>query len=106
MLLRFERPRPPIPWRRTLDLTGKKEPPTCLQVTVVAPESKFLIGQEDCLYLNVFTPYLPGGGVGLNLPVIVWIHGGAFCLGSSDSRLYGPELLLDYNVVLVTINYR
>ena len=104
--LRFAKPQPVKPWNRTLDLSGKREAPSCMQVNLIAPESKFLLGQEDCLYLNIYTPHLPGGGVGLNLPVIFWIHGGAFCLGDNDSRMYGPDLILDYNVVLVTINYR
>jgi len=104
--LRFERPKQVKPWRKTLDLTGKKESPTCLQVNVISPESKFLIGEEDCLYLNVFTPHLPENGVGLDIPVIVFIHGGAFCVGSNESRLYGPDYFLDHSVVLVTINYR
>lgn len=58
------------------------------------------------MYLNVYTPYLPGAGVDLLLPVIVWFHGGAFCVGSNESKLYGPDLLLDHGVVLVTVNYR
>ena len=37
---------------------------------------------------------------------MVWIHGGAFQLGSSLSDFYGPERLLDEDVVLVTLNYR
>jgi carboxylesterase type B len=40
------------------------------------------------------------------LPVIVYIHGGAFCVGSSDPRLYGPEYLIDKGIVYVSINYR
>lgn len=103
--LRFEKPQPAMPWQRTLD-AAKKESPACLQVNVMSPESRFFIGQEDCLYLNVFTPLIPGGGMSVLLPVIVWIHGGAFCVGSNDSKLYGPELILDHGVVLVSINYR
>ena len=107
-VLRFARPQPIKPWRKTLDVSGKKGSSECLQVNVVNPESKFLLGQEDCLYLNVFTPHLPGGGndIKLNLPVIVWIHGGAFCVGSNDSKIYGPDYFLEYGIVLVTINYR
>lgn len=39
-------------------------------------------------------------------PVMVWIHGGGFVAGSSHEILYGPDLLLQKNVVVVTLNYR
>lgn len=41
-------------------------------------------------------------------PVMVWIHGGAFMMGSGngDTDFYGPEYFLDKDIVLVTINYR
>lgn len=43
-----------------------------------------------------------------SLPVMVWIHGGAWFLGSGnfETDYYGPRYLLDRDVVLVTINYR
>ena len=40
------------------------------------------------------------------LPVIVFLHGGAFVVGSCESLLYGPEVLLDRDLVLVGVNYR
>lgn len=40
------------------------------------------------------------------LPVIVFVHGGAYVGGSGATALYGPELFLDKDVVLVTLNYR
>ena len=40
------------------------------------------------------------------LPVIFCIHGGAFIQGSGNSDFYGPEYLLQHNVVVVTCNYR
>lgn len=40
------------------------------------------------------------------LPVMVWIHGGAFAVGSGNSFLYGPDHLVGSGVVLVTLNYR
>lgn len=40
------------------------------------------------------------------LSVMVYIHGGAFCIGSSDPRLYGPELLIGEGLVFVSVNYR
>src|SRR5689334_798585 len=62
---------------------------------------------EDCLYLNVFTP---ARGVDQDddgdepLPVMVWIHGGALLVGESDD--YDPVRLVRQGVVVVTVNYR
>lgn len=57
---------------------------------------------EDCLYLNVYTPSAKG-----TRPVLVWIHGGAFFLGSGSQKAYNDPILATYgDVVLVTINYR
>lgn len=58
-------------------------------------------GEEDCLFLNVYTPNLVG-----NLSVMFWIHGGAFIIGDGNSLVYGPDLLLRENVIVVTMNYR
>jgi para-nitrobenzyl esterase len=58
---------------------------------------------EDCLYLNVWTPGVDGG----RRPVLVWIHGGAFVMGSGATRLYdGARLARRGDVVVVTLNYR
>jgi carboxylesterase type B len=43
---------------------------------------------------------------GAGLSVMVWFHGGAFTAGSGDTDMYGPQYLLDHDVVLVTVNYR
>ena len=40
------------------------------------------------------------------LPVMVWIHGGAFMSQSSNSTFFNPGFLLDKNIILVTMNYR
>ncbi|MAJ80813.1 MAG: hypothetical protein CMK30_05725 [Porticoccaceae bacterium] len=53
---------------------------------------------EDCLYLNVWTPNLQG-----NHPVMVWIHGGAFRNGNGN--ILG-DLLARHGVVVVSLNYR
>lgn len=58
-------------------------------------------GQEDCLFLNIYTPFLNKSA---NLAVIVYIHGGAFQLGGGHKS--GPQYLLDYNIIFCTINYR
>ena len=62
-----------------------------------------LRNSEDCLYLNIYTP-ARGGSVGL-LPVMVWIHGGGYFLGSG-STYNGTRLARQGGVVVVTINYR
>uniref|UniRef100_A0A182Q3X2 carboxylesterase n=1 Tax=Anopheles farauti TaxID=69004 RepID=A0A182Q3X2_9DIPT len=61
-------------------------------------------GSEDCLHLNVYTPKMLRHGD--PLPVMVFIHGGAFKYGSGNSDCYSPEPLLEQNVVVVTFNYR
>ncbi|KAK3932169.1 Venom carboxylesterase-6 [Frankliniella fusca] len=74
---------------------------------------------EDCLFLNVFTPadtfparevYSEDGGQAPEprplRPVLFWIHGGAFKLGDSNPDMITPDLFLDKNLVVVTINYR
>lgn len=63
---------------------------------------KQYIGDENCLFLNVYTPNLDGEF----LPVMVFIHGGAFLFGSGNSNLYGGDYLVEKDVVVVTINYR
>ena len=58
---------------------------------------------EDCLFLNVWTPAADDAA----RPVMVWIHGGAFTIGSGSEGLYsGAILAARGDVVVVTINYR
>ncbi|MFA5678817.1 MAG: carboxylesterase family protein [Pseudomonas sp.] len=57
-------------------------------------------GDEDCLYLNVYAP-----AEGEDLPVMVWMHGGAFILGSGGGE-YDPTRLVEKDVIVVTFNYR
>lgn len=64
-----------------------------------------LVGSEDCLYLNVYTPVHPGRAQ-KPLPVMVWIHGGAFSMDSGSENLYSPEYLIEKGVIVVTLNYR
>ncbi|HSW58787.1 MAG TPA: carboxylesterase/lipase family protein [Dehalococcoidales bacterium] len=58
---------------------------------------------EDCLFLNIYTPGLDDK----KRPVMVWIHGGAFSLGSGSMAMFrSGSLAKRGDVVLVTINYR
>jgi len=65
-----------------------------------------LNGQEDCLFINIFTPKIPQKNTEETelLDVIFYIHGGAFMFGRSN--FYGAKYLMDRNVVFVTFNYR
>jgi para-nitrobenzyl esterase len=94
--LRWKAPQPPEPWDSPLD--AKDIPPHCVQAMF-----GFQRGDEDCLYLNVYTadlePETP-------LPVMVWIHGGGFIVGHSWETTPGHHLAREGNVVVVSINYR
>ena len=57
---------------------------------------------EDCLYLNVWAP--PAGKQ--PHPVLMWVHGGAFVVGSASQPLYDGASLARRGVVVVTLNYR
>lgn len=66
-------------------------------------------GSEDCLFLNIYTPYLPTTKRNKSVlrPVMLWIHGGGFVGGSgSDPVFDGGNLASRGDVVVVTINYR
>nr|AEE62728.1 unknown [Dendroctonus ponderosae] len=59
-------------------------------------------GQEDCLYINVYTPDVNATG----LPVLVWIHGGTFLLYNSSYAKFAPDFFLEQDLVFVSFNYR
>lgn len=59
-------------------------------------------GDEDCLFINVYTPTLRNE----RLPVMVFVHGGAYTVGSADDSIYGADYFTGAGVVLVTMNYR
>ncbi len=105
--LRFRGPEPPRPWTEVADAT--EFGPACPQP--VFPNTPLDLGApqgEDCLRLNVWaSPDLqPGDGK----PVMVWLHGGAYVLGSGSQALYDGRRLAgsgsDVGVIVVTLNYR
>lgn len=97
--LRWRPPQPLAPWRDTRDaLAFGPDFPQAANARLRAPRQ-----DEDCLYLNVWTPTLDRGA---KLPVMVWIHGGGFTAGSgSDLRSDGARLC-DEGAVVVSFNYR
>lgn len=61
------------------------------------------IGNENCLHLSIYTRDIKPEKL---KPVMVWIHGGAFILGSNSKDFYNPEFLLRKDVCLIGVNYR
>uniref|UniRef100_A0A0P4VQD2 Carboxylic ester hydrolase n=1 Tax=Scylla olivacea TaxID=85551 RepID=A0A0P4VQD2_SCYOL len=99
--LRFKDPEPFQNWAHIGEASIPAAP--CIQFSSVAKKfgKNEELGKEDCLYLNVFTPKVKENA---NLPVMVWLHGGAFLCGSAEEYL--PHVLLDHDVVLVVVQYR
>jgi para-nitrobenzyl esterase len=65
---------------------------------------KFAFGNsEDCLYLNIWTPVKSASE---HIPVLVWIHGGGFSMGSASEAIFSGDSLARKGVVLVCIAYR
>lgn len=113
--LRWKAPQDPEPWRGVLNATRFSDVPIQIaSVMCVADESYeddiatgAVIGSEDCLYLNIWVPKGKGGKLPSNLPVFVWVYGGADIAGSSSMPLYyGANLARKANAVVVTFNYR
>ncbi|CAG5042633.1 unnamed protein product [Parnassius apollo] len=97
--LRFMAPQPLKPWVGTYEAI--KHGPVSPQVDVITYQ--FQEGSEDCLFLNVYTKSLLRDS---KMPVMVFFHGGAYMSGSGDTFMYGPEFLIQHNILLVTLNYR
>jgi len=100
--LRFKPPQPVTSWE-THDAT--KEGPVCPQIDPFGGAG--FTGAEDCLHLNIYTPSILASNNQVALkPVMVWIHGGGFVSGRGSEQHYGPSLLVEKDVVVVSINYR
>jgi para-nitrobenzyl esterase len=99
--LRFRAPKPVQPWEGTYDATefgaSAMQPPP-LPGSIAARQD--LECDEDCLFLNVYTPKADDG----RRPVMVWVHGGAYLAGSGDT--YDGSRFMHGDVVVVTVNYR
>jgi para-nitrobenzyl esterase len=104
---RWRAPRPPSAWRgiRPAQAFGA----SCAQQVSpngFGPYTHEYVTQgavsEDCLFLNVWAPAHVKG----RLPVLVWIHGGAFNSGSGSVDIYNGRALAARGVIVVTVNYR
>ncbi|XP_053985421.1 uncharacterized protein LOC128879892 [Hylaeus volcanicus] len=94
---RFQPPVPAADWQNVYDAT--EDGPAC-------PQNGENYTSEDCLLLNVYTTKLPCKDENVSRPVMVFLHPGGFYAFSGRSTLFGPQYLMDQDIVLVTINYR
>jgi len=98
---RWRAPEPPAPWSHTRPALAFA--PACPQTPSALPGMAVGAQDEDCLYLNVYTPRADAK----RRPVFFWIHGGGFTAGAGSQALYdGGALAERGDVVVVTINYR
>jgi len=103
---RWIAPQPVEPWNgiRPASDFGKIAPQNPLAITGMPPILAVNEPQdEDCLFLNVWTPGIDDA----RRPVMVWIHGGAFIIGSGSQEISRANTIVSNgDVVLVTVNYR
>ena len=102
--MRWRPPAPPLPWRGTRQATEWGA--DCPQPAPPAggPSSSRAGRQsEDCLHLNIWAP---SAAEGERLPVLVWLFGGSFMVGSPSDILFDGEEFAKKGVILITANYR
>ena len=103
--LRWKAPQPADKWHgiRKADAFGLR----CMQPTMFADMVFRDPGMsEDCLSLNVWTPASAKEAKKAKLPVMVWIYGGGFVVGSTSEARQDGENLAKKGVVVVSMNYR
>ncbi|XP_018362333.1 PREDICTED: para-nitrobenzyl esterase-like isoform X2 [Trachymyrmex cornetzi] len=96
--LRFKDPVPAEPWYGERD--ASKYGNIAVQINPITQE---IMGDEDCLYLNVYTTKIKSSK---KRAVMVWIHGGGYFVGSGNPDWYGPDHFMSTDIVLVTMNFR
>ena len=101
--LRWREPQPAPPWQGTRKAESFGN--ACIQAPGLSAANGGDSGplSEDCLYLNIWTPKLDPAA---KLPVMVWIHGGAYIFGAGSLAIYDGESLANRGAVFVSINYR
>jgi para-nitrobenzyl esterase len=103
--LRWRPPEPVSPWQGIYH--ADRTAPECIQ-TLRVHDINHYFGEEatseDCLYLNVWAP--PHDERAPPAPVVVWIYGGGFTIGSASMANYSGERLAARGVVYVALAYR
>jgi para-nitrobenzyl esterase len=103
--LRWREPQPVPPWRGVLQ--ADRFAPECIQALRAHDINNYFgeeASSEDCLYLNIWAP--PDATAGAHKPVVVWIYGGGFTIGSASMANYRAESLARKGVVYVSVAYR
>ncbi|XP_047114419.1 esterase FE4-like [Schistocerca piceifrons] len=98
--LRFKPPQPAGDWSGVLDATREGNIAAQMNLTLGKYE-----GEEDCLFVNVYTPKLPSEGA-RGLPVMFMVHGGGLSAFSGNEDWFGPDLLIQHGIIMVSFNYR
>jgi para-nitrobenzyl esterase len=98
--LRWREPKPAAPWSGVRQANAYSA--ACIQVPGLSAENGGDPGRlsEDCLYLNVWTPRAERSA---KLPVIVWIHGGAYVFGAGGLQVYDGRPMATKGAVFVSI---
>ena len=100
---RWRPPQPIAAWQGVRDAV--KFGASCAQAGWGAAPGTIQAGSsEDCLFLNLWLP--AGTKAGAKLPVMVWIHGGAFVMGAGSQRDDDGNQFAKQGVILMTFNYR
>jgi para-nitrobenzyl esterase len=98
-VLRFCAPQPLEPWTGIRDASRYGSP--CIQLPFFSSIDAPIVGSEDCLTLNIWSP----AANEYKRPVLLWIHGGGWVMGTG-AQYDGSHLAARGDVVVVTINYR
>jgi para-nitrobenzyl esterase len=101
--LRWRPPQAPVAWSGVRNAV--QFAPACMQVPIVFEELGMdpVTTNEDCLYLNVWTP---AKSASEKLAVMVWIYGGGFTTGGTSFSLYDGVHFAKKGVILVSLAYR
>ena len=101
-------------WQHPVDIESYASPVDASEPGFISPQVPGFLEQmlgtdassmsEDCLHLNIYCPR--GASVDSNLPVLFWIHGGAYTNGAGSIAWYDGTRLASKETVVVSINYR
>lgn len=97
--LRFLPPVPVRPWFNIRDCFSFGS--VCIQ----SDQQGVILGDEDCLFLNVYVPDLFEKSTS-GIPVMVFIHSGAYLFASGNDDYSGPDFIINEEVIMVTMNHR